>query len=79
VLGINEGTIIFDKGEIVRNGAVNAGHQNQGAGQSDSTVQNPQGHLNPIPRSANASRNFPGIPESVSVKEIAERLAKLSR
>ena len=49
------------------------------AGQSDSAVQNPQGHLNPIPRSANASRNSPGIPESVRVKEIAERLAKLCR
>jgi hypothetical protein len=49
------------------------------AGKIDSTVHNPQGHLNPIPRSANASRNLPGIPESVSVKEIAERLAKLSR
>jgi hypothetical protein len=43
------------------------------------SLQNRQGHLNPIPRSANASRNFPGIPESVSVKEIAERLAKLCR
>jgi hypothetical protein len=30
VLGIDEGSIIFDKGKIVPHGAVNAGHQNQG-------------------------------------------------
>jgi hypothetical protein len=44
-----------------------------------SATNNPQRNLNPIPRSAKASRNFPGIPESVSVNEMVERLAKLSR